>query len=238
MEGDSPAVHPTRPVERALWLAKAAIKQFGADDRARSVVTRVARPTYGRTLRMIPNREELPAVLNTRALTGTGVEVGVATGAFSEHILSNWLGECLVSVDAWQAMPQDEYIDVCNISQGSMEASYEATRRRLARFGSRSVVWRLTSNEAAARISPNSLDFVYLDARHSYDGVREDLETWYPLLRSHAIMAGHDYNDGVFAEGMHGVRSAVDEFFRFRNVDVRHTYTDVPSISWLVQVPD
>lgn len=238
MDGSLPAVHPTRPVERALWVAKAAIKRSGAGDRVRSVVTRLARPTYRRTLRMIPNREELPVVLNTRALTGMGVEVGVATGAFSEHILSNWLGERLVSVDAWQAMPQDEYIDVCNISHGSMEASYEATRRRLARFGTRSVVWRLTSNEAAARIAPHSLDFVYLDARHSYNGVREDLETWYPLLRPHAIMAGHDYNDGVFAEGIHGVRSAVDEFFGARHVDVRHTYTDVPSISWIVEVPD
>jgi hypothetical protein len=238
VDGDHPpAVHPTQPVDRALWLVKAAIKHLGADDHARSVVARLARPTYRRTLLMIPNREELPALLNARALTGTGVEVGVATGEFSEHILSNWRGKRLVSVDPWQARPPDEYIDVCNTSQESMEASYEAATRRLARFGSRSDIWRLTSNDAAAQMEKHSLDFVYLDARHSYAGVLEDLEAWYPLLRPRAVMAGHDYNDGVFAEGVHGVRSAVDEFFAARNVAVRHTYTDVPSISWIVEIP-
>ena len=122
-------------------------------------------------------------------------------------------------------------------SQASMEEKYESTRRRLGRFGERSDIWRETSVEAAGRVKPASLDFVYLDARHSYEGVAEDLEVWFPLVRPGGLMAGHDYNDGVFVEGVHGVRSAVDEFFGARAIPVRHTYTDLPNASWIAQIP-
>lgn len=237
MASDPPTIHPTRPTERVLWSVKTAIKRTGGEDRARAAVSRLARQTYRWTLSAVPNREELPALLNLRRLTGTAAEVGVAKGDFSEHILTHWRGRRLISVDPWLEMAPEEYIDACNTSQDSMEASYETTRRRLAQFGERSEIWRQLSTEAAERIPPGTLDFVYIDARHTYDGVMEDLDAWFPLVRPGGIIAGHDYNDGHFAEGLHGVRSAVDQFFGARKIGVRHTHTDVPSISWLVQAP-
>jgi len=56
------------------------------------------------------------------------------------------------------------------------------------------------------------LDFVYLDARHDFDSVTEDLTLWFPKLRWAGILAGHDYYDGVFQEGIYGVKSAVELF--------------------------
>ncbi len=198
---------------------------------------RVARPTYARTLHMIPSRLELPFLLNARHLTGTAVEVGVDEGAFSAYLLEHWHGQKLISVDPWLEMAPEEYADTCNTSQASMEQRYESTKRRLAPFEDRSEIWREMSVEAAERVTPGSLDFVYLDARHSYEGVTEDLQAWFALVRPGGLMAGHDYNDGVFVEGVHGVRSAVDEFFGARAIPVRHTHTDVPSTSWIVQIP-
>ena len=237
MANPLPTVHPTRPVERALWMTKAAVRRSGVEDRARALIAALARPSYRRSLRAIPNREELPAVLVARGLLGTAVEIGVARGVFSEHILRHWPGTRLISVDPWLEMPPEEYVDVCNTSQESMEENYGATRRRLASFGQRSEIWRLTGDQAVERVGPESLDFLYLDAMHSYEAVLSDLTVWYPRMRPGAIMAGHDYNDGAFAQGIHGVRSAVDEFFAARGVTVAHTHTDVPSISWIVQVP-
>jgi predicted O-methyltransferase YrrM len=234
MSSEPPSVHSTEPAARALWSAKAALKRVGIDDWARTTVALLARPTYKSTLRAIPNREELPRVLNARRLTGTAVEVGVATGTFSEHMLTHWHGDRLISVDPWLEMSAEEYVDACNIPQESMEASYRLTQQRLARFGDRSEIWRQTGRDAASRVSARSLDFVYIDGRHNYEGVREDLEDWWPLIRQGGMMAGHDYNDGLFAEGLHGVKTAVDEFFGSRRMPVMHTHTDTPSISWLV----
>lgn len=230
-------VHPTSRREKVISSVGSAVMRSGANEWLRGWMLRVTRPTYTRTLRVVPSRLELPFLLNARRLTGSAVEVGVDEGIFSEYLLEYWHGHQLISVDPWLQMPTDEYTDTCNTSQATMEEKYESTKLRLGRFGDRSSVWRETSVQAAGRLTPGSLDFVYLDARHSYEGVTEDLEVWFPLVRPGGIMAGHDYNDGVFVEGVHGVRSAVDAFFGVRAIPVRQTYTDLPSASWIAEIP-
>jgi hypothetical protein len=184
----------------------------------------------------VAHREQLPELLNRRRLFGRGVEVGVQQGDFSEHILLHWHGRQLISVDPWKAAPEDEYRDISNLPQEVHDTFYAQTRRRLAVFGDRSEIWRMTSKDAAARIESRSLDFVYLDARHDYESVKEDIELWYGKVRPGGILAGHDYLDGVRPQGVFGVKSAVDEFFAARGLTVGATL-DNPWPSWIVKVP-
>jgi hypothetical protein len=187
-------------------------------------------------------RTDLPALLNRRGLRGTGAEVGVKRGLFSEVILKSWEGERLISVDPWMEAPAEDYADVSNVEQAQHERFYEETAERLAQFGGRSLIWRMTSVEAAARVDRQSLDFVYLDARHDYNSVREDLEHWFEKIRPGGVFAGHDYLDAVRAHAVVGVKSAVDEFFGTRELPVRQTYVDAPEApgpppSWIVVLP-
>jgi len=39
----------------------------------------------------------------------------------------------------------------------------------------------------------NSIDFIYLDGRHDYCAVKEELEAYYPKVSCNGIMAGHDF---------------------------------------------
>lgn len=198
------------------------------------------RPTYGRSLAHVPSRDEIPELLNRRGLLGDAVEIGVKAGRYSELLLSGWGGRRLVSVDPWLAADPDAYVDRANVAQDQHERYYEQTKRRLARHGGRSEIWRLTSAQAARRVEPASLDFVYIDARHDYASVLEDLEAWFPRVRPGGIIAGHDYADGVFASGVFGVKRAVDEFFGRRGLEV-HSTNGPSSVemfpSWLVEVP-
>ena len=41
-----------------------------------------------------------------------------------------------------------------------------------------------------------SLDFVYLDALHSYRDCMNDLIAWFPKLKAGGLMAGDDYYNG------------------------------------------
>ena len=49
------------------------------------------------------------------------------------------------------------------------------------------------SIEAAKKLRKESLDFVYIDARHDYCAMMEDLEAYWPLVTPGGILAGHDY---------------------------------------------
>lgn len=203
----------------------------------RKAALRCLRATWGTPRPVVAMRTDLPLLLNRRGLLGCGVEVGVKAGAFSERLLDDWGGRHLISVDPWApASPDERYVNLDNVAQDVHDGFHAEAIGRLRRFGERSSVWRMTGREAASQIPHHSLDFVYLDARHDYESVRDDLADWYPKLRPGGILAGHDYVDGTFVNGEFGVRSAVDELFAARSLPVRHTFADSPWDSWFVIV--
>jgi len=185
----------------------------------------------------VATRDELPTLLNARGLLGVAVEVGVKQGQYSEHLLTHWQGRHLISVDPWFEDAVDAYVDIANVPQAQHEAFLAETRSRLAPFGARSSIWRMTSADGAARIDDASLDFVYIDARHDFDSVMEDCGLWLPKMRPGGVLAGHDYVDGDFLAGKFGVKSAVNQFFAERGIPVHHTVFDRPWLSWLTVIP-
>jgi len=64
-----------------------------------------------------------------------------------------------------------------------------------------------TSLNASSLFAPASVDFVMIDAGHSYNDVMADLHTWWRKVKPGGYIAGDDY--GVFT----GVTNAVNEFF-------------------------
>ena len=70
---------------------------------------------------------------------------------------------------------------------------------------------RMTSLEAATRFEDESLDFVFIDAAHEYEHVKEDLNAWYPKIKKGGILAGHDFYPDQPNWG--GVHKAVTEVF-------------------------
>jgi hypothetical protein len=232
-----------------IWRRKAVRGRVRAMRRAwkqtrrkvRRFYNRRYRFTYKRTITRVPARDELPALLNARELLGRGAEIGVKQGNYSDELLTNWRGAELVSIDPWLSADPDEYVDRSNVSQDEFDSYYQQTCERLARHGSRSTIWRLTSVEAAEKVADHSFDFVYIDARHDYDSVLEDLEAWCTKVRPGGILAGHDYVDGDLPEGEFYVKSAVDEFFGARDIPVHGT--EGPSAvesfpTWIVEVPE
>ena len=53
---------------------------------------------------------------------------------------------------------------------------------------------RMSSVEASKLYSDESLDFVFIDACHEYECVKEDIKSWYPKIKKGGIIAGHDFN--------------------------------------------
>jgi hypothetical protein len=63
------------------------------------------------------------------------------------------------------------------------------------------------SSKAVDHIS-EYLDFVYIDANHEYDFVKNDLEQYYFKLKTDGIIGGHDFDSTYFK----GLVKAVLEF--------------------------
>lgn len=191
------------------------------------------RQSYKYGIFYIRSRDEMPYILNALNLMGEGVEIGVKQGVFSENLLRIWKGGKLYSIDPWKYFPEEEYVDISNVSQQIHDQYYAETIQRLKTFGKRSEVMRYTSKEASIYFEDRQLDFVYLDAQHHYKAVKEDIELWYPKIKKGGILAGHDYLDGTREEGVFGVKSAVDEF-RY-SINLRLLLTDgKDGRSWFV----
>ena len=142
-------------------------------------------------VRGLNHRDEIGALLEEHGLK-SGVEVGVQQGVFSRIILSQWKScRSYKLVDIWEH--QHNYKDGANVDQETHNKFFEDTKATLKEYDQITEYYRMYSVEAAKRIEKESLDFAFIDARHDYCGVKEDLEAYWPLVKPGAIMAGHDY---------------------------------------------
>lgn len=177
-----------------------------------------------------------------------GAEIGSYKGEFASHILKNWTGT-LYLVDIWRKLDWDVYTDTSN--KGIEDAVWLEAMKAIAGFEERALMMRMFSHQASKLFADDSLDFVYIDANHKYEYVKEDIELWWPKLRSGGMLSGHDYihtedwNSPPFAEngkdkhmymwqegdkentfgysGLFGVYPAVNEFAQQKQYEVFHT---------------
>ena len=79
------------------------------------------------------------------------------------------------------------------------------------------VLVEASSQEAAEQFEDDSFHMAYIDANHTYEMVKRDIELWLPKVVNGGIIAGHDYgilvNVELDKEAFPGVRQAVDEVF-------------------------
>ncbi len=80
------------------------------------------------------------------------------------------------------------------------------------------------SVEISKKFEDGSIDWVYIDANHSYDETIADIKAWYPKVKPGGILSGDDYT-------WPGVKKAVADFCKEHNLKYKNT-TD----SWEVQL--
>ena len=157
------------------------------------------------------SREDaFPDLLNKKRLYGIGVEVGVWRGDFSDAVLRRWSRGILVMVDPWEKQPKKDYPDP-TIEGANWEEILAAARLVHVRHMPRVHIMRMKSLEAAEMYTASEVDWVYLDAVHTFEAVTADLRAWAPKVRAGGVLAGHDYIVGARADIE--VVEAVNAFF-------------------------
>lgn len=186
-----------------------------------------------------------------------GVEIGVQAGKFASYNMERWPScKKYVLVDVWAHQVEGHYKDFANSNNTEQAAFYREAMDRLAPWKEKITVCRNFSTVCAPQFPDAYFDFVYVDARHDYQSVFEDLVAWWPKLKVGGIMAGHDYlfadELGSFPDGADwalnydgtrnagSVRGAVSDFFMSDDSVPTDHYRQVVSTykeyaSWMVR---
>ena len=184
----------------------------------------------------------------------TAIEVGVRKGVLAKK-----------SLDIWKSCTEYKLVDLWGKEEGYDEpgtdtaadknANLKETRKRMKKWVHSGKVefFVMRSTDAAKHLNNTHFDYIYLDARHDYCAVKEDIEHYWPKLRPGGILGGHDYVDAQYAidrlgaaqdwskceDGSihHGaVKGAVDEF-RKQNGGLQIYTSNEGFPSWYVQKP-
>ena len=140
-------------------------------------------------------------------------------------------------------------MDAANMSKAEQEEIYRDAMTRLKPFESVIDVKRMTTVEASRTVPDESLDYVYVDARHDYCATYEDIDTWWPKLKPGGILAGHDYlyaeqesvqdwylcENGTRHRG--AVRGAVEDFAKRHGLSISVTFRESNWNSWMTVKP-
>mmetsp|Transcript_426 Transcript_426/g.596 ORF Transcript_426/g.596 Transcript_426/m.596 type:complete len:307 (+) Transcript_426:172-1092(+) len=208
-----------------------------------------------------PMLQEFPRIAQRNDIIGilqqlnfhTAVEVGVQKGLFAKRMLDKWKACTEYKlVDLW-GMEQG-YEEPGNHSKKWHEMVYNEAKRRMKPYMDKVEFFPMRSTEAANKLKDNHFDFIYLDARHDYCAVKEDIEHYWPKVRPGGILAGHDFIDAKYAIDILGpeedwsycedgktrepraVRGAVEDFVEKENIDyIRVSEESFPS--WFIQKP-
>ncbi len=150
---------------------------------------------------------------------GTFVELGCFKGKSTSFIVTEILNQNrkvnFTTIDSFQGHTNSSdsnevqaYKGIENI-YNDFSKNIEHLSKHIIKKGlldSLSVIKSL-SHEGANWFKDGSVDVLFIDAGHSYEAVKQDIEAWLPKMKANGIMAGHDYTAWA------GVKKAVDEKF-------------------------
>ena len=144
------------------------------------------------------------------------MELGVQRGWFSKAILNLAKPSKLYLVDLWKQQPGDVYSDSANIPDDAQEQYYASTLELLKSEISNGIVQviRASTVEAMRNMPPDLVDYVYVDANHSYEATLTDLTEALRIISLTGIIMGHDYCHGNIHGHRWGVIQAIAFFLR------------------------
>jgi len=147
-----------------------------------------------------------------------GAEIGVLKGVATKQLLDNLPNlENLFLVDPWKG--DEEYLKslddkrfVFRKNFEGFEALYQQVSSMINKnYSNRATILRMTSMEASKNVEDGKLDWYFIDADHSYEHCKQDIELWTPKVKVGGWLMGHDYSDDCWDKI--GVVKAVDEIF-------------------------
>ena len=117
-------------------------------------------------------------------------------------------------VDTWKGSDEEAHISDPYIQTDTLYDLFISNLKPVEKYYTPK---RMSSIEASKLYKDNSLDFVLLDASHTYVDVKADILAWLPKVKKGALLIGDDY-----FSGFPGVIQAVQEVIPTSTIAVPH----------------
>ena len=120
----------------------------------------------------------------------TMIEVGSHLGYSTRVFLDNLKDlETMVCIDAWE----NGYDDRDGISKDcDMVQAEQSFDNYIMANTDKVTKMKMKSNDSYHLFSDKSFDFIYIDACHTYEAVKEDIINFLPKVKDTGWIAGHD----------------------------------------------
>jgi len=144
---------------------------------------------------------------NDDVFVEVGAWFGKSTNYMAQQIRESKKNIQFTTVDTWKGT-DDEDIHQEIVGSFAGDIFYEFVDNSILsdNYGHINMI-KDTSKNASNQFANGSIDYLMLDAGHSYDALMEDLKAWYNKVKPGGIVSGDDY--GVFG----GVTQAANEYF-------------------------
>jgi predicted O-methyltransferase YrrM len=154
--------------------------------------------------------EQYLELLNATPDGGTFVELGCykgkSTSFIGVEIHKRKRDINFFAIDSFQGATNSTDINEIKAYEGISEIE-ESYTYNVAPIGNKIKTIVSLTDEAAKYFNDEEIDVIFLDAGHSREAVKADIEAWLPKMKPNGIMAGHDY------KAWQGVNKAVTEVF-------------------------
>lgn len=166
-------------------------------------------------------RQSILSLVNPSSIV---VEVGVWKGKFSSMLLSK-SPKKLILIDPWRA---EEALDGRWYSQNQefMDHIFEGVNKKFM-DDDRVSIYRGTS---LSFTPAEKYDLVYIDANHSYEYVKQDLEYWWPHIAPGGYLTGDDWG-WTDKHCQKGPTPAIKEFCKKYNLN----YSVKDRTQWIIK---
>jgi len=164
-------------------------------------------------------REDLPTLFKKKNLVG--VELGVATGSFSNELMNSKKFKFLFGIDSYSLNQHDK-------------EEYKLALKNVGIFGNYKLL-NMTFDEALSLFPNKSLDFIYFDGyAHTGQNYGDTIIKWSKKIKKNGILAGDDYDKKWLLNQQIINQFAKDNNFNISLTDVnkkKHNWS-----SWIIKV--
>lgn len=117
-----------------------------------------------------------------------GVWKGMSASFMAVEIINSQKQIKFDCIDTW--LGSEEHKDIAEVQNNTLYEKFLENIKPVAHIIN---PIRIDSVEASKNYADGSINFVFIDGDHSYEGCKRDILAWLPKIADGGILAGHDY---------------------------------------------